>query len=81
LHLGVILSGVTTFFSTFFAGPPVSFYLAQCALAILSESASGRVWVGFDSIRGLGMVLGVMDGKPKAYQRVWDKWGGRLKKK
>jgi hypothetical protein len=31
LHLGVIISGATTFLSSFFAGPPVSFYLAQCA--------------------------------------------------
>jgi hypothetical protein len=31
LHLGVIISGATTFLSYFFAGPPVSFYLAQCA--------------------------------------------------
>jgi hypothetical protein len=30
LHLGVIISGATTFLSYFFAGPPVSFYLAQC---------------------------------------------------
>jgi hypothetical protein len=32
LHLGVIISGATTFLSYFFAGPPVSFYLAQCAI-------------------------------------------------
>ncbi len=32
LHLGVILSGATTFFSSFFACPLVSFYLAQCAI-------------------------------------------------
>jgi len=25
------ISGIMTFFSIFFAGPPVSFYLAQCA--------------------------------------------------
>jgi hypothetical protein len=31
LHTGVIISGATTFLSSFFAGPPVSFYLAQCA--------------------------------------------------
>jgi hypothetical protein len=32
LRLGVIISGATTFLSYFFAGPPVSFYLAQCEL-------------------------------------------------
>ena len=29
-HPGVILSGATTYFSFFLAGPPVSFNLAQC---------------------------------------------------
>jgi hypothetical protein len=39
LHLGVIISGATTFLSYFFAGPPVSFYLAQCALKLLLQMA------------------------------------------
>jgi hypothetical protein len=46
LHLGVIISGATTFLSSFFAGPPVSFYLAQCAIFfepsfILADPVSG----------------------------------------
>jgi hypothetical protein len=36
LHLGVIISGATTFLSYFFAGPPVSFYLAQCGFTSAS---------------------------------------------
>jgi hypothetical protein len=33
LHLGVIISGATTFLSSFFAGPPVSFYFDADPLA------------------------------------------------
>jgi hypothetical protein len=46
LHLGVILSGATTFLSFFFAGPPVSFILAQCARDFLLKLFLAVLGVG-----------------------------------
>jgi hypothetical protein len=55
LDLGVILSGATTFFSSFFAGPPVSFYLAQCAL-FRSDITNLAQWVKLGKKAGKDLV-------------------------